>query len=106
MAETASEAAIMASTAGKFDSANDDLQTMLSSLLSELEMLQTSWVGRAGSSFEQVKIAWSQDQKALHQALAETSKAIRTAGQEYSRADEEQAGRVASKNTGGVSLNL
>lgn len=106
MSETSSEAAIMAQTATKFDSANDALQTMLSRLLSELEVLQTSWVGRAGSSFEQVKIAWSQDQKTLHQALSETSSAIKTAGQEYTRADEDQASKVASKNTGGISLNL
>ncbi|MEV4413724.1 WXG100 family type VII secretion target [Catellatospora sp. NPDC049609] len=96
----------MAATAAKFDGANDDLQSMLSRLLSELEVLQTSWVGRAGTSFEQVKIAWSEDQKTLHNALAETASAIRTAGQEYTRADEDQASRVSSRNTGGISLNL
>lgn len=106
MSETASEAAIMAATAQKFDSSNDELQTMLSRLLSELEVLQTSWVGRAGTSFEQVKIAWAEDQKTLHNALAETATAIRTAGQEYTRADEEQAGRVSARNTGGINLAL
>ncbi|WP_254549606.1 WXG100 family type VII secretion target [Catellatospora tritici] len=103
---SSSEAAIMAQTAQRFDHANDALQSMLSRLLSELEGLQTAWVGRAGNSFEQVKRSWAEDQKALHQALGETSRAIRTAAQEYTRADEEQASKVASKQSGGINLNL
>jgi WXG100 family type VII secretion target len=90
----------MEATAGKFEAVNDSLQTMLSRLMSELEMLQKAWQGSGGRSFEQVKQAWSNDQAAIQRALTETATAIRTSGQEYSASDSEVASRVAATNRG------
>src|SRR5207244_7377436 len=75
VATTAAQAAVMRQTADKFDQANQSLQTMLRSLLGELEVLRTQWQGAGGSSFEQVKQAWAEDQQALQQALGETATA-------------------------------
>ena len=57
MATTQAQAAVMRQTADKFDQVNQTLQTMLRSLLGELEGLRTQWQGAGGRSFEQVKIA-------------------------------------------------
>jgi len=79
---------------------------MLTDLMSHLEVLQTSWRGAGGGSFQQVKAAWSQDQAALHRALAETATAIRTSGQHYDVTDSQAASRMNSTNRGGVQLPL
>lgn len=88
----------MQQTAAKFEQVDQSLQSMLSSLLAELEVLQTAWRGAGGRSFEQVKQAWSHDQAALQRALRETASAIRTAGQHYETSDDGAASRVASVN--------
>src|SRR4051812_46645712 len=81
--ETTSEASVMREAAAKFESAGQSLEQMLSSLLSQLEGLQSAWKGHGARSFEHVKTQWSQDQRKISQALAETVTAIRTAGQKY-----------------------
>jgi WXG100 family type VII secretion target len=90
----------MEGTAAKFESVNDSLQTMLTRLMGELEVLQTAWRGAGGKSFEQVKQAWSADQAAIQRALTETATAIRTSGQQYTASDSEAASRVAASNRG------
>ena len=100
VSQTQSEAAVMAQTAAKFEQVNQSLQQMLSTLMSELEVLQSAWRGAGGRSFEQVKQQWSTDQTALGRALAETASAIRTAGTNYSASDSDAASRVARSNTG------
>ncbi|MEV0152959.1 WXG100 family type VII secretion target [Micromonospora sp. NPDC050686] len=106
MAETQAEAVVMQQTAAKFEQVDESLQSMLSSLMAELEVLQQAWQGAGGRSFEQVKQQWSQDQAALQRALRETATAIRTAGRQYDVSDSEAAGRVASTNRGGIQLPL
>lgn len=96
----------MQQTATKFEQADQELQSMLSSLMGELEALQTAWQGAGGRSFAQVKEQWGQDQRAIQQALQETASAIRTAGQQYSASDSAAADRVARANRGGISLPL
>jgi WXG100 family type VII secretion target len=100
VSQTQAEAAVMQQTAAKFEQVDQSLQSMLSSMLAELEVLQTAWRGAGGRSFEQVKVQWSQDQKAMQRALRETAQAIRTAGQQYDASDTEVASRVASTNRG------
>jgi WXG100 family type VII secretion target len=100
VSQTQSEAAVMESTAAKFGSTNDSLNQMLSSLMSQLEVLQSTWRGRGGQSFQQVKEKWAEDQRAISRALAETASAIRTAGQQYTASDDEAANRVANSNSG------
>ncbi|GAB3155920.1 hypothetical protein GCM10027290_52860 [Micromonospora sonneratiae] len=96
----------MAQTAAKFEKADEALQKMLSSLMTELAALQSEWQGSGGRSFEQVKLAWEQDQRAIHDALRQTAGAIRTAGQQYDTTDTDAGSRVAGTNRGGIQLPL
>ncbi len=105
VSQTQAEAAVMEQTAAKFEQVNQSLQSMLSGLLAELEVLQSAWQGQGGRSFEQVKQQWAQDQTAMSRALAETASAIRSSGQKYDASDTEAAGRVAATNRG-ISLPL
>ena len=99
VAGTQAQAAVMASTAAKFDHVNDSLQSMLSTLMSELSALSGAWKGLGANAFEQVKIQYAADLKSLNQALEETAKSIRASGVGYETTDTEAASRVA--NTGG-----
>jgi WXG100 family type VII secretion target len=102
---TQAQTAVMESTAARFEHVNDALEGMLKRLLGELEILRTQWVGRGGTSFEQVKQAWAADQAALHRALGETATAIRTAGRQYQTSDGAAADRLGA-HRGGISLPL
>jgi len=106
MATTQAEAAVMAQTAARFDQVNAALDTMLRKLLTELEALRTQWQGAGARSFEQVKIAWAQDQEKLSRALAETAEAIRRSGQTYAATDEVAATRMAPAAGGRLTLPL
>ncbi|MEH1167841.1 WXG100 family type VII secretion target [Micromonospora sp. CPCC 205539] len=106
MSQTQAEAAVMQQTAAKFEQVDQSLQSMLTGLLAELEVLQQAWRGAGGRSFEQVKQQWSQDQAALHRALRETAGAVRSAGRQYDVSDDEAASRVAGTNRGGIQLPL
>jgi ESAT-6 family protein len=99
MAGTQAEAAVMASTAAKFDGVNDSLQSMLSTLMSELSVLSGAWKGRGAHAFEQVKTQYAADLRKLNRALAETADSIRQSGVHYELTDNDAASRVA--NTGG-----
>jgi WXG100 family type VII secretion target len=94
----------MEQTAKKFEQVNHNLQTMLSRLLSELEVLRTGWQGRGGRSFEQVKESWVGDQKSIQKALEETAGAIRTSGQQFTASDEAAAGRFTGSGPVEISL--
>ena len=102
---TQAQAAVMESTAARFEQVNHSLEGMLKRLLIELEVLQTQWVGRGGATFEQVKRAWAADQTALHRALSETATAIRSAGRGYQTSDDAAADRLTA-GRGGMSLPL
>ncbi|MBX7269467.1 WXG100 family type VII secretion target [Micromonospora sp. Llam7] len=106
MSQTQAEAVVMQQTAVKFEQTDQSLQSMLSGLLAQLEILQQAWRGAGGRSFEQVKQQWAQDQASLQQALRETAGAIRTAGTQYAASDTEAASRVAATNRGGIQLPL
>ena len=99
VSETQAESAVMATTAAKFDNVNDSLQSMLSTLMSELSVLSTSWKGLGAAAFEQVKTQYEIDLKNLNRALSETSEAIRQSGTSYDTTDTDAASRVS--NTGG-----
>lgn len=96
VSRTQAEAAVLQQTAAKFEQVDQSLQSMLSSLMAELEVLQQAWRGAGGRSFEQVKQAWARDQAVLQRALRETAAAIRTAGQQYHASDTEAAARIAT----------
>ena len=105
MADTRATAAMMQSTAGKFEQGNQQLQQMLSSLLNELSALQGAWVGAGAAAFEQVKQRYQEDQRQLQQALTETANAIRTAGKVYTSTDSAAADRIGATH-GGHNLPL
>jgi WXG100 family type VII secretion target len=99
MAQTQAESAVMASTAAKFDQVNDSLQSMLSTLMSELSVLSSTWKGHGATAFEQVKQQYAADLKSLNTALSQTADSIRQSGVHYDSTDTEAASRVS--NTGG-----
>lgn len=103
MAQTAAEAAVMESTAAKFEQTEEALRSMLSRLLGELEILQSHWKGRAGTSFTQVRDAYDANLKKLSAALSETATAIRNSGTTYTSTDDESASKVGGIDT---SMNL
>jgi WXG100 family type VII secretion target len=96
----------MEQTAGKFESTNSALQSMLSSLMNQLEPLQSRFVGAGGTSFTQVKLAWNQDAQKINRALSETADAIRSSGRNYTSTDDATQQRIAATNSGGVNLPL
>jgi WXG100 family type VII secretion target len=98
VARTQAEAAVMEQTAAKFEGVNQSLQSMLTTLMGELQMLEKAWIGQGGGAFTQVKQAYEASQQKLQRALAETATAIRTSGQKYSASDSEAAGRVSATN--------
>jgi WXG100 family type VII secretion target len=106
VSQTQAEAAVMQHTAARFEQVDDSLQRMLSSLMTELEVLQQAWRGAGGRSFGQVRQEWARDQAALHRALRETAEAIRTAGRQYDLSDAEAARRVDTTTRGGIQLPL
>lgn len=106
VATTQAQAQVMEKAASNFEGINSSLQSMLSNLLSNLEVLQTAWQGAGGTSFTAVKNQWTEDQEKINRALLETATAIRTSGQQYTTTDEQAHSKVSSTNRGGVNLPL
>jgi WXG100 family type VII secretion target len=96
VATTEAQAAVMEQVAGKFESTNSAIQGMLSSLMAQLDPLQSRWAGAGGMSFTQVKVAWNDDMKKISRALTETADAVRTSGQNYTSTDDSAQQRVAA----------
>jgi WXG100 family type VII secretion target len=86
----------MASTAAKFETVNQSLQSMLSTLMSELSALSSTWKGRGATAFEQVKEQYAADLKSLNQALSDTAESIRVSGGSYDSTDSDAASRVSA----------
>lgn len=96
----------MAKTATQFDNVNQELTSMLKTLMSELTELQTAWVGAGGRAFETVRTRYEADLTELNKALAETAEAIRTSGVSYTTSDDSAASMVTKSGGGGLSLPL
>lgn len=86
----------MARTAARFDQVNQALDTMLTRLMAELDVLRSEWQGAGGRTFDQTRHLWAEDQRRLHRALAGTATAIRTAGRDYTVSDVDAARRVGT----------
>ena len=95
----------MAKTANQFDQVNNQLQSMLTKLMQELSILESTWKGLGAQAFEQVKQQYEADLKSLNQALSETATSIRQSGHGYDATDTEAASKVANSG-GGFSLPL
>jgi WXG100 family type VII secretion target len=96
VSSTQAEVAVMHSVAAHFDDVRQTLQSMLSRLIREVELVRQDWQGRGGASFEQVSLAWAGDQTRLLTALAETASAIRSAGAVYAATDDEASMRFSA----------
>lgn len=94
MSATLAEAAVMAQVASRFDDAHASLDKVLSDLMVEVDSVRGAWVGRGGTSFQQVSEVWGREQRRLLGALAETASAIRTAGTSYAATDDAAADRM------------
>jgi WXG100 family type VII secretion target len=105
VAQTQAESAVMAKTAGKFESVNSSLQSMLNTLMSELSVLQSAWKGEGSRAFEQVRAQYQQDLTSLNKALLETAEAIRSSGVSYDASDSGAADRL-TKSGGSYTLPL
>jgi WXG100 family type VII secretion target len=84
----------MAQVAAKFDDVHQGLKTTLTNLMREVESVGPHFQGRGGASFQQVSIAWAEDQERMVRALTETATAIRTAGRIYTATDDAAADRM------------
>ena len=94
VSSTQAEAAVMEQVAGRFDDVHRSLRTTLTTLMREVESVRPAWQGRGAASFEQVSLAWAEDQRTLLRALEETASAIRTAGRVYTATDDEAERRM------------
>src|SRR3954471_24563644 len=81
--------------ARRFEQVDGELQGMLRTLMSELEVTQSGWRGAGGASFGAVQRPSHNDQVALNRNLLETAQALRTAGQNYDATDTEAASRIS-----------
>lgn len=106
VAQTQAESAVMASTAARFETVNQELTSMLNGLMSELSVLSSAWKGLGAQEFERVKQQYAKDLSDLNRALAETAAAIRTSGVGYDATDSAAAARVTRSGGGGYTLPL
>ena len=106
VSQTQAQTSEMASTAAKFDSANESLTRTLNVLMSDLSELSSTWKGQAATEFQNVKTRYEQNLKDLNQALAGTAEAIRASGVGYDVSDSDAASRVTKSGGGGYTLPL
>ena len=92
------------SAARRFEQVNGELQTMLNTLMRELEDMKHKWQGAGGRSFESVKQAWSTDQANLNKNLLETAAGLNSAGQNYAVSDTEASQRLRAATRSGSTV--
>jgi WXG100 family type VII secretion target len=90
----------MVQAAARFDQVNNSLQSVLKTLMSELEDLHTGWSGEGAKAFYGVKDQWASDQRAISNALTETAQSIRDSGRSYDATDSAASSRMAASNHG------
>jgi WXG100 family type VII secretion target len=95
MTTTEAQAAVMFSTAARFDQARESLDSTLSRLMIELDALRTQWQGAGGRSFDAVRVRWADDLAKLTNALGATADSIRRAASRYDASDEQAAARFS-----------
>lgn len=100
VSQTKAQADEMEQSAKQFERVNDELQSMLSKLMSELDVLEKTWQGHGARAFDDVKVRWARDQKLMSDALAETAAAIRTSSTSYTATDSDASARIANTNHG------
>ncbi|GHE14699.1 WXG100 family type VII secretion target [Klenkia taihuensis] len=86
----------------------DSIRGMLNSLMGQLSGLESTWKGRGGTSFIQVKSTVETEVNKLHAALTAMGGDIRTAANNYDTGDEEQSSAMQSvqSTTTGITAGL
>jgi WXG100 family type VII secretion target len=90
------------------DGVADRLTSMLTSLLNELTVLQSAWVGAAGSSFQDVQERFETDMAKLNRSLRSLAEAVGSSGKDYVVSDEEMESEMkrAGASAGSITQAL
>ena len=89
---------VMAQAAGHVRSVNEEIGTLLSTLMGQLEPIASTWKGAASSAFQQLHQRWNADAQKLNAALGSIAEALSGTHQAYSASEEANTaavGRVA-----------
>lgn len=70
---------------------NEQVQSQLATLRSQLGPLAGAWRGEASTAFQGLMARWDTDARTLNQALLGIGEAIRSSGGAYLAADQEHA---------------
>lgn len=97
--QTTTDAAVMAQFAGRAEEVSNSLTTAINSLMNNLSTLQSTWLGRGGTAFTTTTQTVNAETTKLNQALLGISADIRTAGVNYTNADEEQGSQMNTVNS-------
>jgi WXG100 family type VII secretion target len=102
------ETAVMAQTAQHVNDVADQLTTMLSTLMTNLDPLLTAWQGAGGSAFQGVRERFNTDMARLNAALRTIAGAVGSSGTHYGASDEQTQAEVtrSGAGAGGISQAL
>lgn len=64
------------------------LQTEVSTLISQMTNLQSSWTGQAAMAFQAVVSDWHATQQRVEESLAALNQALTRAGQQYAETEQ------------------
>jgi WXG100 family type VII secretion target len=90
------ETALLRGAGGDAGTGGVDLQTMMDSLMNELEPLVTRWQGMTGKEFQKVRMKCDMDMKALTGALRAIGVKLEGSSNAYLTVDDTQAVDMAS----------
>ena len=86
----------MGDAAQKVDNVNQQIQSRLSQLRSQLQPLAGQWRGQGSSSFQSLMTRWDQDVSNLNQALSTIAQKLRGNQQQYQVAEDTNQGSFRS----------
>jgi len=102
------ETQVLVDKAKKFGETADDLRTRMNNLMTELSVLESSWVGQGGMSFQQVRTRYDEDVKRLHNSLSTVATKVAEASSGYVTSDTESSETVtrSGAEAGTISAKL
>lgn len=86
---------VMAKAAGDVRTAQQNVQSELTSLRGKMEMVRGAWGGTAATTFTALMTRWDTNARTLNDALASIGDAVQTSGVTY-QAQEDEANRQLS----------
>jgi WXG100 family type VII secretion target len=105
---TRQDSEIMAQAANDVDGVAARLDSMLRTLMNNLEPLMTAWVGQGGTAFQRVRMEYEADVQKLNNALHGLSAALGRANTGYVETDEQSRATVdrSGANVGTITASL